>query len=42
VGLVNNYRAQFSKILFNKSPAQLIEMLKNKIEQQKKEKPDKK
>ena len=31
VSLVQNYRAQFTKVLINKSPADLIEMLKNKI-----------
>ncbi len=36
VSLVKNYRAQFSKILSKKSPDQLIEMLKKKIEKQKK------
>lgn len=35
VGLVKNYRSQFSKILLKRSPAQLIEMLKEKIEQEK-------
>ena len=37
VSLVKNYRAQFSKILLNRAPAQLIEMLKKKIERQEKE-----
>ena len=36
VSLVRNYRTQFSKILLKKSPAQLIEMLKKKIEREKK------
>ena len=34
VSLVQNYRAQFTKILINKSPAALIEMLKNKLSEQ--------
>ena len=36
VSLVKNYRTQFSKILLKKSPAQLIDMLKKKIEREKK------
>ena len=36
VSLVNNYRAQFSNILSKKSPDQLIEMLKKKLEKQEK------
>ena len=31
VSLIQNYRAQFTKVLINKSPADLIEMLKNKV-----------
>jgi phospholipid transport system substrate-binding protein len=31
VSLVQNYRAQFTKVLINKKPAVLIEMLRNKI-----------
>ena len=36
VSLVNNYRAQFGKILSKESPDHLIEMLKKKIEKQEK------
>lgn len=36
VSLVKNYRSQFGKILLKKSPAQLIEMLRKKIEREKK------
>ena len=31
VSLVQNYRAQFTKVLINKPPATLIEMLRNKV-----------
>jgi phospholipid transport system substrate-binding protein len=36
VSIVQNYRSQFGKILLNKTPAHLIEMLKKKVEQKKK------
>jgi len=36
VSLVKNYRTQFRKALMRKSPAQLIEILRKKIERQKK------
>ena len=32
VSLVQNYRSQFSKILLNKTPAQLIDMLQKKLD----------
>ncbi|MDM8551753.1 ABC transporter substrate-binding protein [Desulfobacterales bacterium HSG2] len=35
VSLVKNYRNQFQKILLNKSPAHLIEQVKNKVEKKK-------
>jgi phospholipid transport system substrate-binding protein len=37
VSLVANYRSQFSGILMKESPARLIEMIKEKIKQQKEE-----
>ena len=36
VSLVKNYRTQFNKILFKKTPGQLIQRLKKKVEKQKK------
>ncbi|MFC1895951.1 phospholipid-binding protein MlaC [Thermodesulfobacteriota bacterium] len=36
VSLVKNYRTQFNKFLINKSPAELIERLRKKVEQQEK------
>lgn len=35
VSLVKNYRNQFQKILLNKPPAHLIELVKNKVEKKK-------
>ena len=35
VSLVKNYRSQFSQILFKRSPAKLIDMLRKKMERQK-------
>ena len=37
VSLIQNYRKQFSEILIKRSPAQLIEMLKKKVNDQEKE-----
>lgn len=37
ISLIKNYRSQFSKILLKNSPAQLIEQLKDKLAQQKKD-----
>ena len=37
VSLVKNYRKQFSEILIKRSPAQLIEMIKKKVNHQEKE-----
>jgi len=41
VSLVRNYRVQFSKALRKKSPDDLIEMIKKKIEKQKQKKASK-